>query len=596
MSSTFLILRLILLFLSVFLLSNCVKELDDQKQSIASSGNPYTLTVDAYLARAKNQLGAEKQNLLILAAGRAIYENRTQLAAAILSQTEELSAVLMKEKTILLAKIDFINGQPKMAIEKLASIHELNGLSVFYQTHYHESLALSYEALGHNTLSVIERIKLERLITDQYSRKKNRQRLMTTLNKLPMADIETLALEAKPGSDLQGWMKLIELMRKKTTNNSAFIQQIEQWQQQFPVHPANDFLHGVENKQVNLSSSPKQMALLLPLSGPLSGPGGAVRDGFMAAYNSSKLNHDVTVKLYDTAANQADLLYQQALAEGAEYIVGPLIKADVAKVAILNHPVPTLLLNDPDKINPNSYWFSLSPQEEARQVAAKAYEKGLKRALIIAPIGSWGNEVITAFNQEWIDHGGTVVDTLVYDEKTDLNKNLRLLLNVSEHEARQKQFKPGFGQEISNTPKRREDFDMIFLLAYPSKARQIMPLLKYYFVADIPVFSTSSVYAGSINSRSDKDLDGIIFCDMPWVFTNQLGNKTWPEQWNSYSRLYALGMDSYVLANQLNQLVLFPDIGINSSSGLLRLNTKQQVTRDLAWGRFKKGIAIKSIV
>ena len=89
----------------------------------------------------------------------------------------------------------------------------------------------------------------------------------------------------------------------------------------------------------------------------------------------------------------------------------------------------------------------------------------------------------------------------------------------------------------------------------------------------------------------DRDVDGLIFCDMPWVFTHQMGSRNWPEQFNSYNRLYALGMDSYALTTQLNHLLLFPAMGISDKSGVLYLNSSQQIARILAWGQFKQGLA-----
>ncbi|WP_347251734.1 penicillin-binding protein activator, partial [Legionella sp.] len=338
-----------------------------------------------------------------------------------------------------------------------------------------------------------------------------------------------------------------------------------------------------------LHSAPKQIALLLPLSGPLAGPGGAIRDGFMAAASNSS----TTIRQYDTAVGDVAALYQQALSEGADYVVGPLSKTDVAVVATMEHPVPTLLLNDIDVTNStNAYRFGLSPSNEARQVAVKAEKKGYKRALIIAPAGQWGDEIVAAFTAQWQSSGGVIVDKLAYGNNDNLNVAVRDLLHVSDSQAREKRLKDILGQKIQMIPRRRQDFDMIFLLAYPSKARQIMPLLRYYFAGDVPVYATSTVYAGSPNIMRDKDLDGIIFSDMPWVFAHQMANKNWPEQLNSYSRLYALGMDSYTLSTQLNQLLLFPAMGIDDKSGVLYLNRAQQIARIPAWGQFKGGVAV----
>ena len=300
----------------------------------------------------------------------------------------------------------------------------------------------------------------------------------------------------------------------------------------------------------------------------------------------------VKVHVYNTDAANVETLYLQAVADGADYVVGPLSKTNVATVAAMSHPVPTLLLNDVDaRPNERAYQFGLSPTNEARQVAAKARKNGYTRALVISPAGDWGNEVAAAFANQWRANGGRVIDTLHYRQNDDMNAVMRNFLHISESEARGKKLKELLGQNIEFTPSRRQDFDVIFLLAYSSKARQIMPLLKYYYAGDVPVYATSAVYAGGTNIMRDRDLEGIIFCDMPWVFTHQMGSKNWPEQFNSYNRLYALGLDSYALSTQLNQLLLFPAMGVNDKSGVLYLSSSQQITRILAWGQFKHGIA-----
>src|SRR5690606_30957505 len=145
------------------------------------------------------------------------------------------------------------------------------------------------------------------------------------------------------------------------------------------------------------------------------------------------------------------------------------------------------------------------------------------------------------------------------------------------------------GSDLQVISSRRQDFDMIFLLAYPGKARQIMPLLKYNYATDVPVFATSTVYAGSLDVKKDKDLDGVIFCDMPWVFSHDLGNKNWPEQFNSYNRLYAMGMDSFALTGKLNQLKIFPALGANENSGVLYLKQNGEIAQTLRWGQFHQG-------
>ncbi|WP_242604535.1 penicillin-binding protein activator [Legionella fairfieldensis] len=558
----------------------------NQQKAVKS---PFTMPATAYLALAKNKTGEEKQNLLIMAAGRFIYNGQWRDGVHTLATTSQLSGEQTSLKNILLAKTDLIREQPRAAIAKLASVREITRLSSFYQVQYHEILASAYESANNPSESIVERIKLEHLLADEASRRNNRRILWLILTRLPEPELNTLAAETTDNPELQGWLKLALIPRKNNRNSQSIVAQIEQWRRDYPDHPANQLLpSSLAAVKPYLYNTPHQVALLLPLSGPLAGPGEAIRDGFMAAAASSAIK----TRLYNTATGDVSALYQQALVDGADYVIGPLSKTEVAVVAKMEHPVPTLLLNDIDVSHKgNIYRFGLSPAHEAKQVAERASKKGYKRALIIAPAGSWGEEIVSAFTSRWRAKGGIIADKLAYSNNEDLTVSVRDFLHVSNSQLREKQIKQLLGRNIQAIPGRRQDFDMIFLLAYPSKARQIMPLLKYYFAGNVPVYATSSVYAGTPDSMKDKDLEGIIFSDMPWVFTHQMGHKNWPEQLNSYNRLYALGMDSFALISQLNQLLLFPAMGIDEKSGVLYLNKAQQIARVPTWGQFKGGMA-----
>ena len=71
------------------------------------------------------------------------------------------------------------------------------------------------------------------------------------------------------------------------------------------------------------------------MSGPIAGPGHAIEDGFLATYKKDKAKAQIEVKSYDTAKGDIVELYQKTIAEGAEFVVGPLIKDQVAKLATI---------------------------------------------------------------------------------------------------------------------------------------------------------------------------------------------------------------------------------------------------------------------
>jgi outer membrane PBP1 activator LpoA protein len=79
---------------------------------------------------------------------------------------------------------------------------------------------------------------------------------------------------------------------------------------------------------------------------------------------------------------------------------------------------------------------------------------------------------------------------------------------------------------------------------------------------------------------------------MPYVLDQRRFSKQprWPEQLNSYVRLYALGLDSYLLSKQLNQLLLFPLLGLSDNTGLLFLKDNGHIVRRLRFAKFVNGV------
>ncbi|MDF1757388.1 MAG: penicillin-binding protein activator [Legionellaceae bacterium] len=585
-------LQLTIFLVCLISITSCSKLTSDKRVNSGQPiDSPYTMPSDAYLALANNQEGEEKQSLQLLAAGQLIYEGQWKQSASMLSQIKPLNYDLAKEKYLLQARIDLIREQPKAAISKLSNVRNIASLPVYYQIQFHEMLASAYFITNHPVESVHERIKLENILPNDSSKTNNRLALWRALTTLSGPEVSVLAAESSDDNQLNGWIELANISQNHSNDPQIMLTNIQNWQSKYPQHPGNYILPKSQSQIVNyLFSQPKKIALLLPTTGQLSGPGNAIKDGFMDSLEASPNRYSINVQVYNTTSENIKNLYQQAINDGANYVVGPLSKPQVTEVAKLSHPVPTLLLNDSEvKPQANAYQFGLSPTNEARQIANKIHKKGNSRALVIAPDGTWGKDIVDAFARQFRAGGGQVVETFYFNNDDDLTTSIRELLHVAANDAHRKKVEKK--DDEPEEPLRREDFDVIFLVAYPTKARQIVPLLRYYYAGDIPVYATSNVYTGSINVMKDRDLNNVIFCDMPWVFTHQVGNQNWPEQFNSYNRLYAMGMDAFALATQLNQLLLFPAVGINNKSGIIYLNGGQEISRILVFGKFQEGEA-----
>ena len=99
--------------------------------------------------------------------------------------------------------------------------------------------------------------------------------------------------------------------------------------------------------------------------------------------------------MYDSGNTVADATaaYQRAVSEGADHVVGPLLRDAVSAVfAQGTLPVPVLALNQPEHGEvppPGSVAFGLIPDTEGAQAAEHMIERGITRAAIIAASDDW---------------------------------------------------------------------------------------------------------------------------------------------------------------------------------------------------------------
>lgn len=596
-----------LLLLIASLTVNCAKlpqpePAPGQTQSIRTYKQP----ADYYLERASDNSNKPQQQAYALkAAGRLIQDGMEERARQIISDInpQALSGDLYQDQILLRSHLALLNQQPRQAIKHLSQLSPVSSLSQTQQAEYHNLLANAYDNLGEYWPSAEEYIKLAPLLADNTIRPLIQRKIWANLLQLAPQELPALA----PGQSSNAWLALITIKNHYADNWALMQQEIKRWQAQYPDHPVNAMLTANGPAASALDLPPQQIALLLPSQGPLAGPGNAIRAGFMAAYYQAIQDQDrqTTMRFYDTSNNdKITALYQQAVNDGADFVIGPLDKARAQTLASSRViAVPTIILNYTEAHTApvtNLYQFGLSLNNEARQIANKAWQDGHRRALIIIPDSQWGQSIATTYREQWQHLGGTIVEQLAYTEKQDLNAAIKALLHVTQSEERSQQLENTIRKNIKFIPRRRQDADLIFLIAFPEQARQIYPLIKYYYAGDLPVYAPSVIYSGTPDPMKDNDLNGIIFSEIPLVLNknNQLQQNYWQEAGmplniHDYARLYALGFDAYNLTGALNQLVLFADLGIKGNTGMLYLNKQQQIERQLQWAQFKNGQANK---
>ena len=114
----------------------------------------------------------------------------------------------------------------------------------------------------------------------------------------------------------------------------------------------------------------------------------------------------------------------------------------------------------------------------------------------------------------------------------------------------------------------------------------------------LPIFATSHVYAGVDDTSANGDLDGVEFCDAPWLFDAQSGlprhddvANLLPTARGGAARLFAFGMDAWNLVPYLDWLRDHPGSYLPGASGQLTADQFGRVRRVLIWARFQGGLA-----
>jgi outer membrane PBP1 activator LpoA protein len=585
------------------MISSAEQRLRSQAQALETAGN-YQGAAELYLQAAEKAAAPLRQDYLISGADDLVRAADYERAAGILAGIPPggLPEAQQTHYHIVQARLDLAQNHPAQALERLQPISGAGP----WQADYHRLRAEAYALDGNYFSSARERIALDGLLSDPQQKLENQLAIWSALTHLSDKQLQEMRL-APPPDVLSGWLELMELTRLYLQQPQVLAEVIPQWQKRYPGHPASgEFTTVLLQGMSAAAEPPSQVAVLLPLSGSLQVVSTAIRDGILAAYyDTSDGSRRPELRFYDVGANPADAAarYQQAVAEGARFVIGPLRKEAVQAVLQLPQlPVPLLTLNTIDTdapANPAVYQFGLAPEDEARDAARRAWQDGQRRAISLTPQGDWGERVEAAFTDEWNRLGGTLLDHPTYDPaQADHSRVISAALNLDASKARHAALVRLLGRRLEFEPRRRQDVDFIFLLATPEQARLIRPQLSFFRAQRVPVYSTSYLYTGRPDRSRDFDLNGIRFCDMPWILETNSDWKdlkqsiveNWPDSAASHGRFYALGVDAYRIMPYLGRFQSGLFGAYRGATGNLTLDDRQVVHRTLVWAQFRNGV------
>ena len=427
----------------------------------------------------------------------------------------------------------------------------------------HRSLALAYDNQADALRALEQRTQAGRFLSDSADIDSNQQHIWQSLSSLTREQLINMRGESYD-TTIQGWIDLALAAQNK--------QSIGDWRKVYPDHPASAALTSQltaqatnDNKSI---TKPKGLegpiALLLPFQAEAFYPtADAIWRGFVAA--QTKANDNAEIRIYATQGNEDAIatIYQQAIKEGARYVIGPLTRDEATTLATGRIQVPILALNQPEgagAVN-NFYSLGLSIDAEAAQIAKIARDLGMQTVAIVTGKNPLSVHMTKAFGDAWINGGGQIIAQISVDENTAL---------------------ADFKAQVS-----AQTADMTLIAGNAEEARALRP----YLDTATPTFGFSHIYTGINHEPLDAALLAVRFIDLPWLLNSddaafspyQAAAADLPQ--GEMQRWFALGVDAYQVLLALTQQP-HKSATIHGLTGKIRISEKGEIARELALGRF----------
>lgn len=567
-----------------------------------------TLSASEYLAKAQQAGGSQKQAHQLNALRAALASNTSNDEALIAVLFSQLRGQTMLSDNHsmewqLLQSLALQRGQQyqkALAILEPQSTWQVPAARWFG---YYQHLASVQNYLQLNVQALQSLAQALRYIPKQQQSELSQQ-IWALISDLEHEQLTSLMTNDK---QLAGWKSLALITKESMQSPTVLRQRVTQWAMENPHHMAVDDLPKNLVAAINIQAyAPQKIALLLPLSGRYSRLGQAVQHGIV----SNLIAHNTKQELlsFDTMTLGVQAALDQALEQGAEFIIGPLLKQHVAELAALDSDIPTLFLNSsPTPLLENQYTFSLSKEAEALQGAEHIFNQGKKHPVIVSPNNAQGHKISRLFNEKWLElNQGDLtvkpVEAFYFDNDSMLKKTIEKLFETDKSQARINFMRLLVGNKMKSETRSRRDIDAIYLVANPKQTGMLMPSVEVTvsaFAPQVAVFVGSSGNA-SLDSKQDRShLNQLTISEMPWFIQQpaQLPpryiKKLWPDIKQSHMRLFAMGYDAYGLIARLAQMQYFPQFSLEGFSGTLSLNEENDIIRELAWAQYQRGKLIK---
>ncbi|MCB0272258.1 MAG: penicillin-binding protein activator [Bdellovibrionales bacterium] len=394
-------------------------------------------------------------------------------------------------------------------------------------------------------------------------------------------------------------------------NEEGNKRKVEKWssyfQENFPLHPKSEKVFDLaQTTQMDTKSNAKKIGVLLPLSGSQKQVGQLILNGLMLAigtFDQAPQENGIELIVEDTASDP-DIARQRIkkliFTDEVIAVIGPITSKETESVADLAAAVnlPLITMSPKEDITmlaDTVFRNSITKKEQAIALAQLTNQVlDIHRVAVLYPETSYGQEFLEIFWKEFEKYGGTVQGAEGYaNDQTHFAQPIQKLvglypLSLRKDELCSKRYseiwydKKKKGLDLPNCFPQEElppiiDFEAILIPDGPTKARQILPALKYHDVRGVQALGTNLWNTPDLlRGTTGGEMEGALFLDAFYI-----GKKS-PTTQNFVQKFYShFGYEPSVLeAQAYDSLAFMMDIlrskNISSRSKLVQEMLKKE--------------------
>lgn len=542
--------------------------------------NPVTNTIkeeayassEYYINKAdQTSKNEDQQTYRLLAVRKLIDENKADEAQSTMDSLnrEKLNEVQALEYQLLAAQLAALKNQNPTARELLKNLPQAQ-LSQSQSLRYYQTQA----RIAENQKDVVEAVRarslMDRYLTDNKVRQENNDKVWSLLRGANRGMLEKA--QAQGEMTLGGWLALINLYNQNVANPTQLQRSLAQWKLQYPNHTANRLMPSeLANVASYQQAATNNVALLLPMTGEAQLLGDIIERGFKDAKGAD----DTVLRVYDTEREPVADIVAKAKEDGAQMIVGPLLKDRVDELLASReiYGINVLALNSTPNVRAISQvcYYGLSPESEAKNGADRLYRDGVTRAIVAAPQSDFGQRSAEAFSNRWRQLTGNDADVRYYNQPLDAVSSIQ---------------NSGVGQGAG-----------LYMLGVADEVSEIKEGLDNAQLNTMPLYTSSRSNSPNNGIEFRTTMEGVKFSEIPLLADSDSDMYRKADQLAasdlSMMRLYAMGSDAWALAHKFNEFRQIPGYTLSGLTGVLSAGQNCNIERNLTWLQYRNG-AIES--